>query len=161
MGCICQILSCTSLLFSRLAQARLPHRALFRIKFDFIRSKSKFPTQSYFLGSCQVERGNDTVFSKKRSFHSTAFLQQRGTTIALTSILRIKAYLLVEALRLLLIAIIGFQGVQFFSSQFAQCFPGFLFHNQRIRLYRGPARCLFSPFVIGKLFTVNFNVFSI
>ncbi|WP_282775357.1 hypothetical protein, partial [Phaeodactylibacter xiamenensis] len=46
LGCICQILSCTSLLFSRLAQARLPHRALFRIKFDFTRSKSEFPTQS-------------------------------------------------------------------------------------------------------------------
>jgi len=45
-GCICQISSCTSLLFGRLALAMLPQRASFRTKFDCIRSKSKIPTWS-------------------------------------------------------------------------------------------------------------------
>jgi len=48
-GCSCQILSCSSLFFGHVAKAMFPHHALVRIKFGFVRSKSKIPTSSKWI----------------------------------------------------------------------------------------------------------------
>jgi len=51
LGCTCQIVPCTALLFGRVALAMLPHRALFKTKFGGVRTKSKLPSWSKVLST--------------------------------------------------------------------------------------------------------------